>query len=232
MAGGLIFMGVIATTMGVAQAMVVHGAVQSVSNSYRAYLLKDNIRWDIFWRIGLGAVPALGLLALVHFIPTKGVLFLSLGLLPILLWLPRHWFSFDAQKPLHAMLCGFCVTGLNLMAGVAGPALDLFFVRTSLKREEIVATKAIIMFSSHLMKIFYFGIPIWRAAKGNAEALNLPPLWFFIAAVPCVMIGTFTGTRVLKRMSDIGFRQYTRWIVSLVGVVYVWRGLSYLGIFG
>ena len=64
MAGGLIFMGVIASFMGVAQAMVVHGAVQSVSNSYRAYLLRDNIRWDVFGKIALGAVPALALLAL------------------------------------------------------------------------------------------------------------------------------------------------------------------------
>ena len=47
MAGGMIFMGVIATIMGVAEAMVVHGAVQSVSNSSRAWLLRPDIRWDI-----------------------------------------------------------------------------------------------------------------------------------------------------------------------------------------
>ena len=47
MAGGMIFMGIIASLMGVAEAMVVHGTVQSVSNSYRSYLLRPDIRWDI-----------------------------------------------------------------------------------------------------------------------------------------------------------------------------------------
>ena len=142
MAGGLIFMGVIASFMGVAEAMVVHGAVQSISNSYRAYLLKGHVRWDIFVKICIGAVPALALLVLLRYVPSKGVLFMVLGLLPILLWLPKNWISLDAQKPAHAVFLGFCVTGLNLVAGVAGPALDMFFVKTKMPRHEIVATKS------------------------------------------------------------------------------------------
>ena len=224
MAGGLIFMGVIASFMGVAQAMVVHGAVQSASNSYRAYLLKDNIRWDVFGKLVLGSIPALALLALAAYVPSKGVLFLVLGLLPILLWLPKGWINFDAQISSHAIFCGFCVTGLNLVAGVAGPAMDMFFVKTDMPRHEIVATKAITMFSSHLMKIVYFGLPLLKTANFQ----GLPPWWFFLAAVPFIMLGTFTGTRILKRMSDVGFRQYTKWIVSAVGVIYVYRGVDLL----
>jgi len=225
MAGGMIFMGVLASFLGVAEAMVVHGAVQGVSNSYRAWLIKDNIRWDILGRIALGSLPALVLLVLVAYIPSKGVLFLVLGLLPLLLWLPKDSFAFDAQKPLHAILCGFLITGLNLVAGVAGPALDMFFVNTDMPRHEIVATKAVTMFASHMMKIIYFGIPILLAS----DLSGLPPAWFFLAVIPFVMLGTFTGTRILKRMSDIGFRKYTKWLVSAVGIVYVWRGAGLLG---
>jgi len=225
MAGGLIFMGVIASFMGVAEAMVVHGAVQGVSNSYRAYLLKGHVRWDIFLKICIGAIPALALLVLFRYVPSKGVLFMALGLLPILLWLPKHWISLDAQKPHHAVFLGFCVTGLNLVAGVAGPALDMFFVKTKMPRHEIVATKAIIMFASHLMKILYFGIPILL----SAQLSGLPPWWFFVAAVPFIMLGTFVGTRILNRMSNVGFRNYTKYLVSVIGVVYIFRGASLLG---
>ncbi len=224
MAGGLIFMGVLASFLGVAEAMVVHGIIQSISNSYRSFLLRGSIRWDIIWRMGIGAIPALALLAFIAFVPTKGVLFLCLGLLPLLLWVPKNWFSFDAQNPLHAVFCGFCITGLNLVAGVAGPALDMFFVRTEMPREEIVATKAFSMFISHMMKIFYFGIPL-VSAYGLGD---LPPMWFFMLALPLTMIGTFTGTRILKRMSDIGFRQYTKWLVSAIGMVYFLRGVALL----
>ncbi|NNC38566.1 MAG: sulfite exporter TauE/SafE family protein [Hyphomonadaceae bacterium] len=225
MAGGMIFMGVLATYLGVAEAMVVHGAVQGVSNSYRGWLIRDNIRWDIIGRIALGVIPALALLAFAAYVPSKGVLFLALGLLPGLLWLPYDKFSFDAQKPAHAILCGFVITGLNLVAGVAGPAFDMFFVRTDMPRHEIVATKAITMFGSHMMKIVYFGIPILIAS----DLSGLPPLWFFLAVIPLIMIGTFAGTRILKRMSDVGFRKYTKWLVSVVGLIYLWRGAGLLG---
>jgi len=222
MAGGLILMGVLASVLGVAEAMVVHGAVQSVSNSYRAFLLRKTIRWDVFGYITIGALPALVLLVLVQFIPSKGILFIALGLLPTLLWLPKSWVSFDAQKRSHAVLCGFAVTGLNLVAGAAGPALDLFFIKTDMPRHEIVATKAVTMFASHMMKIIYFGVPLLQASTLS----GLPPWWFFLAVIPLVMIGTFIGTRILGRISDVGFRKYTKWLVSAVGIIYVWRGGS------
>ncbi len=229
MAGGLIFMGVIASFMGVAEAMVIHGAVQSISNSYRAYLLKNHVRWDVFFKICIGSIPTLAVLLLFSFVPSKGVLFLVLGLLPILLWLPLSWISLDVQKPHHAIFLGFCVTGLNLVAGVAGPALDMFFIKTKMPRHEIVATKAIVMFASHLMKIFYFGIPMLMAANLSAQVPNLPPLWFFAASIPLIMLGTFTGTRILNRMSNVGFRSYTKYLVSMIGVVYIFKGVTLLG---
>ncbi len=225
MAGGLIFMGVIASFMGVAEAMVVHGAVQSVSNSFRAFLLREHVRWDVLAHIAIGAVPVFFALFFLHYIPNKGVLFLVLGLLPVLLWLPRTWIRFDAQRRRDAVLCGFFLTGLNLMAGVAGPALDLFFIKTDMSHKQIVATKAITMFASHLMKIVYFGLPMLRSGTIS----HLPPWWFFIAVVPFILAGTFTGTRILHYLKDDGFKSTTKYLVSAIGVVYVWRAAGLLG---
>jgi len=178
MAGGMIFMGIIASVMGVAEAMVVHGVVQSVSNSYRSYLLRPDIRWDILGFELIGALPAIALLALVSFVPNKATLFIVLGFLPFILWLPKGVFQGDAAKPSHAILCG--------------------------------------------AKIVYFGLPLIAVAG----LTTLPPLWVLAAAVPCIMIGTFIGTRILHRFSDIGFKSYTKYLVTIVGIIYLWRGLS------
>ncbi len=225
MAGGMIFMGIIASVMGVAEAMVVHGAIQSVSNSSRAFMLRPDIRWDILGYKIIGALPAIALLAMVSFIPSKAALFLVLGALPFVLWLPKGVFKGDAAKPRHAALCGAMVMGLNLSAGVAGPALDFFYVNTTLTRKEIVATKAVTMFVSHMIKIIYFGLPL-IAAFGLT---TLPPLWVFIAAVPCIIVGTYVGTRILHRLSDVGFKSYTKYLVTCVGIIYIWRGFSLAG---
>lgn len=224
MAGGLIFMGIIASFMSVSAAMVVHGVVQSVSNGSRSTILRDHIRWDILGWQSLGALPAIFLMLWLAFTPNKSQLFLALGVLPLLLWLPKGVLAGDAEKPAHAVLCGTMVMGLNLSAGVAGPALDFFYVRTALSRKAIVATKAVTMFVSHLVKIGYFGIPLMRI-QGLAD---LPPIWVFAFAIPAVIIGTKTGTSLLERFSDVGFRKYTRILVTVVGAVYVLRGLALL----
>lgn len=224
MAGGLVFMGIIASLMSVSAAMVVHGIVQSVSNGSRSAILRHYIRWDILgWQL-LGALPAIGLMYWARFTPDKGQLFLGLGLLPLLLWLPRRWLAGDAKKPHHAMLCGAMVMGLNLSAGVAGPALDFFYVKTALTRKAIVATKAVTMFTSHLVKIVYFGVPLLKA-QGLTD---LPPLWVLGVAIPAVVLGTKLGTSLLERFSDVGFRKYTRLLVTIIGAVYVLRGLALL----
>ncbi len=226
MAGGLIMMGVLASFLGVSEAMIVHGAVQSVSNSSRAYLLRQHVRWDIFAKIAIGSLPAIAILAFISFLPSKSLLFIVLGALPILLWLPKRIIYLDAARPLHAVFCGFCATGLNLIAGAAGPALDIFFIKTKMPREEIVATKAVTMFASHMMKILYFGIPLLKSQGVS----SLPPWWFFCAIIPLAIGGTYAGTRLLKRMSDISFSTYTKWLVSFVGIIYVLRGINLLGL--
>jgi len=219
MAGGMIFMAVITLYLCVAEAMVVHGAVQSVSNFSRSVLLKPHIRWDVLFNHLIGALPVIVVLGFISFVPEKRLLYLILGLLPFLLWLPRGWFQGDAENPLHAIFCGAMVIALNISAGVAGPALDFFYVKTAMTRQEIVATKAVTMFFSHIVKIVYFGLPILLAANFT----GLPGLWFFAAAIPCVFIGTFLGTRILLRLQDVNFKAYTRYLVTAIGVYYLCR---------
>ena len=222
MAGGLVFMGIIASLMSVSAAMVVHGIIQSVSNGSRSMILHEHIRWDILGWQFIGALPAILIMLWVAFTPNTAQLFLALGILPLLLWLPKNLLAGDAEKPAHAMLCGAMVMGLNLSAGVAGPALDFFYVKTALTRKAIVATKAVTMFSSHIVKIGYFGIPLIRT-QGLAD---LPPIWVLVFAIPAVIIGTKLGTSLLEKFSDVGFRKYTRILVTLVGVIYLSRGLA------
>jgi len=78
---------------------------------------------------GLFIILAAGLCAIISGLFGMAQLFLVLGLLPLLLWLPRGILAGDAEKPAHAILCGAMVMGLNLSAGVAGPALDFFYYR-------------------------------------------------------------------------------------------------------
>ena len=142
MAGGLVLMGALAFVLPVQAAFVSHGILQLVANGWRSILHRKHVRWDIVGWYALASLVAGLVVAALSFAPSKPLLFLLLGLVPFLTWLPQGWINLDAARPRQAFLSGLTVTGLNLTAGVAGPLLDIFFVRTELTRHAIVATKA------------------------------------------------------------------------------------------
>lgn len=226
MAGGLMLMGALTLAMPVAAAMVTHGAVQLVSNGWRAVLHRRHINWAIIGYYGAGSAIAAGALAFLTYAPSKAFVYLLLGLVPGLAWLPKGRFNLDAARPAHALACGLAVTGLNVAAGVAGPLLDVFFVRTALTRHQIVATKAATQAFSHSVKIAFYGFPLFT----SAQASGLPPWWFFALAAPLAMLGAVLGGRVLDSMSDVNFLKWTRWIVTALGAVYLLQaGRLFLG---
>lgn len=217
MAGGLVLMGALAFVLPVSAAFVTHGLLQLVANGWRAVLHRQHINWPILLNYIIASALAGGLLSFIAFAPSQRLVFLLLGLVPMLVWLPKDRLQLDAAKTSHALISGFLVTSLNLTAGVAGPLLDIFFVRTALTRHQIVATKAATQVFSHLAKILVYGAPLIVA--GNSA--TLPPFWVFALAIPLSMAGTAAGGWVLDRMSDVNFKRWTAWIVTAIGVFYL-----------
>lgn len=216
MAGGLILMGGLALALPVSAAFVTHGLLQLVANGWRAVLHRQHVDWKIVGIYAVGSLTAGAVVSLIALTPSKAALYLFMGLLPALLWLPQSWIRLDAARPGQALLSGLMVTGVNLTAGVAGPLLDIFFVRTALTRHVIVATKAATQVFAHLAKIVVYGAPLI-----GAHGRGLPPWWVFALAVPLSMAGTAVGGLILERMSDVNFKRWTRLIVTAVGAVYL-----------
>jgi uncharacterized protein len=225
MAGGLMLKGALALVLPVSATFVVHGLLQLVANGWRAILHRRFVSWKIVAIYALGAFTAAALIGLVVYEPTRATLYLLMGLVPGLVWLPQGWVKVDASRPGQAYICGLSVTGMNLTAGVAGPLLDVFFVRTALTRHEIVATKAATQVFSHLMKVVVYGAPL-IAAGGK----GIPPWWVFALAIPLSMLGTAAGGILLNRLSDVDFKRYLRLILTMIGAVYLVQAARlYLG---
>lgn len=219
MAGGLVLMGALALVLPVSAAFVTHGILQFAANGWRAILHRQHVSWPIVGNYALASAVAAGVVALIAWVPSKPWLFLLLGLVPMLVWLPKERLQLDAARPWQARASGFLVTGLNLSAGVAGPLLDIFFVRTALNRHQIVATKAATQVFAHLAKIVVYGLPLIGAAGSGA----MPPLWLFAIAIPLSALGTWCGGKILDRISDVNFKRVTAWVVTAIGVLYLYK---------
>lgn len=216
MAGGLLLKGALALVLPVSAVFVCHGLLQLVANGWRAVLHRQHVSWRIVGLYALGAFAAAGIVGFFTVQPTTATLYLFMGLVPFLVWIPEGRLRLDAQIPSQALACGLGVTVVNLTAGVAGPVLDIFFVKTALTRHQIVATKAATQVFSHLMKILVYGAPL-LAVDGK----GLPPLWVFAIAVPLSIVGTSVGGILLNRLSDVNFKRYLRGILTGIGVIYL-----------
>ena len=221
MAGGLVLMGALALVLPVSAAFVTHGILQLVANGWRAVVHREHVQWQIIRNYAVASAAAAALVMVVAFAPSKPLLFLMLGLVPMLVWLPKEWLALDASKPSHALISGFLVTLVNLTAGVAGPLLDIFFVRTALTRYQIVATKAATQVFSHAAKIIVYG-----GVLTGFGTEGMPPWWLFALAIPASMLGTETGGKVLDRISDVNFKRWTAWVVTGIGLLYLFKAAS------
>lgn len=220
MAGGLILLGVLLLLLPVGTAIAVQGAIQIIANGSRAWFSRAFINWRVLAIMTLGLVTAGALLLIVRYVPDLVTVYIVIGLLPVLLWIPQGWLALDASKPHHAFVCGLLGGGVNLAVGVAGPTIDMFFIRTPMDRRTIIATKAAAQVVNHAGKIVFY----WNAA------LVLSPLeWSAVAlAAPFAIAGTSAGHWVLQRLTDANFKSWTRLIVTAIGIYYLSRGMSLL----
>ncbi|HUL97563.1 MAG TPA: sulfite exporter TauE/SafE family protein [Usitatibacter sp.] len=217
MAGGMILMGVLLALMPLPVAMMLHGITQFAANGWRAFMWRDKVDWRIFRGYLVGTLIVLAIFAVVRLVVSKPVAFIVMGLTPFVsLALPEK-LHLNVERPWHPFVCGTICMALSLMAGVAGPILDVFFVRSKMGRHAVVATKAMTQSLTHVLKITYFGA--FLAVEGG----NVPPA---LAAVMVLL--AFTGTsvsrHVLERMNDRSFRQWTRWTVMSLGAFYLASG--------
>lgn len=217
MAGGLVLLAILLAILPVGTAIAVQGAIQIVANGSRAWFSRAFIDWRVLGFICLGLLTAGIALFILRYTPDLTTVYIAIGLLPVLVWIPQSWLALDASKPHHAFICGLLGGGLNLAVGVSGPTVDIFFIRTPMDRRKIIATKAATQVVSHAAKVVFY----W-----NATMVLTGWEWGAVAlAAPFAIAGTSAGHWVLQRLTDANFKRWTRLVVTAIGIFYLTRGI-------
>lgn len=218
MAGGLILLGALLIYIDVVPAMVLFGAIQVTAGGWRAALWLGHVRWGIFWRYLIGATAAFLIMRSVRFVPDKAIVYLGLGLLPFAAELLPARLALDITRPGIPYLCGMAMQILQLLAGATGVILELFFQNSGLDRKAVIGTKSVLQVVGHLFRIAYFA--------SLATALDFGISWWvFTGALSLAVAGTSLAGAVLERMTDTGFRVWSRRLIFLVSSVYLMRGI-------
>jgi uncharacterized protein len=218
MAGGLVLLGLLLIYFDVPTAMVMLSIVQFAANGWRSVLWWRLVIWRIFWFYVLGAMIAFALMRLIAFVPDKALVYFALGITPFLAeLLPRDWRPNIEWRGVP-FLTGVLTTFMQLISGVGGLFLDMFFQKSTLDRRTTVGTKAVTQTFGHILRASYFG-----SLGGFGGAGDAVPAWTYGLAVLLAIGGTSLAPLVLDRMTDDGFRQWTRSIILMLSAIYLAR---------
>lgn len=225
MAGGMILMAVLAITLPIAAAMMLHGAVQLTANGSRAWFLREHVQWTVLPWYALGALIVLGAFTALVLIPNAGLVLLLIGLFSLGARFSGRFARLDITNPVTAMTCGIIVTTAQLLAGASGPLLDVFYLNSTLPRHAVVANKALTQALGHTIKIAYYGLVVGTRYSATEGAFSdvLPPV-FVAIALGAALLGTRSGTRLLDHINEERFRYWSGFIITGIAVICVLQG--------
>jgi uncharacterized membrane protein YfcA len=220
MAGGMLLIGFLLFVLPVPVAMVFHGVIQIAANGWRSWLWRRHINWGVVLGFGLGSAFSLAVFSSLAFVPPKWAVLMAVGLTPFVALAVPQTIAPNIERRGQAFLAGAIGGALQLVSGVTGPILDVFYVRTGMSRQVNVSTKAAAQVMGHLTKVIYFGGLVANPAGREIEQ------WLVMAfAAMFAVLGTTLSRSFLDRLSDKQFYYWTRRVILAIGAVYVAQGV-------
>ena len=209
--GGLILMPILAGAVPGSALIPVHGFIQTISNGSRALLILDHVHWPSLKPILLGVL--IGSLALIPFVASINwewmQAFIGLFIL-YLTWgrgLQIRNFKFASTKGFFVL--GLLQGGLGMAVGATGPLGSALLLRKGLNKDQIVATNACIMLSTHILKVILFagiGIAIWE-------------FWPILLCMSVAAIaGSFLGNVIRNKINEPLFAKLFKALLTLLAI--------------
>jgi uncharacterized protein len=214
MAGGMILLGVLLNYFDVATGMILFSIIQLFANGWRAVQWRSYVLWPIFGGYLVGALISFTFMWTIAFVPDKAMVYLALGLMPFLVEALPVSIRPNIERRGVPFFTGIATTVIQILAGVGGLFLDIFFQKSKLDRKTTNATKAVAQSFSHVVRAFYFGS---LSGISDISPLGLLP------AILLAVAGTSLAPFVIERMTDNGYRQWTRAIIFIISTVYLVR---------
>ena len=145
---------------------------------------------------------------------------MAVGLTPFVALAVPQRIAPNIERRGQAFLAGAIGGAMQLVSGVTGPMLDIFYVRTGMTRQVNVATKAAAQVLGHLTKVDLFRRADRRPGRPRLEQ------WLVMAfAAVFAVLGTTLSRSFLDRMSDKQFYHWTRRVILALGAVYIAQGV-------
>lgn len=131
-----------------------------------------------------------------------------------------YWWDLRKSKavPGHWAFAGFMgiTAGVATMLGnLAGAFSNIYFLAMRLPKNEFIGTAAWLFFITNLIKL-PFHVLVW-------ETIDLSSLWINLKIIPFMLIGLFTGVRLVKIIRDDFYRKLILGLTAAGAVLILFR---------
>ena len=215
--GAAVLLPLLVIAFGVRDAVPILTVAQLVGNGSRVWLNRRELDWRVVGWFALGGVP----LALVG-----GLLFAAapLGgltrLLGLFLLLVVAWRRLRPGPRIRPPLRAFAAIGaassfLSALVGSVGPLMAPFFLAYGLVKGAYIGTEALSTVVMHLTKL---------VAYRQAAVLTTSGIEFGLALGPIMILGSWTGKRIVDRLPEHVFVLLIEATMTVAGLLFLLRG--------
>lgn len=209
--GGLVLMPILVGAVPSSALIPVHGFIQTMSNGSRALLNLSHVHWPtlqpILWGILIGSLL---LLPFINFLNWQWMqAFIGLFILYLTWGKGLQISRLNLKGNIGLFLLGSIQGSLGMVVGATGPLGSALLLRNGLRKDQIVATNAVIMTATHIVKVVLFvgvGIALWEH-------------WPLLLSMSIAAIaGSYLGNFLRGKISEPVFRKLFKWLLTLLAI--------------
>lgn len=209
--GGVLLIVLMAQFVPPAVLIPLHALVMLYSNTNRAYLQREHVRWAYIRPFLLGSLAGVALMSPVVSLVPVHVGQLALGLFVLVsTWRPE-WMQLSRWTPVFS---GGVTSGLTMFLGATGPMVMSVLPRDTWNKREVVGTHGMAMTFQHGIKALAFLL----------MGFALEDWWLALAAM-CVgaSVGNLIGAALLGKVPELRFKVIIRWLLTLLALRLLWQ---------
>ncbi len=119
------------------------------------------------------------------------------------------------KSKLFANTAGFLAGFTTMIGNLAGPISNVYFLAVRLPKNEFIGTAAWLFFIINVFKL-PFHVFVWGTITKESLVLNS-------ALIPMVALGFFTGTAIVKLISNTNYRKFILVVTAIGGLIMLFR---------
>jgi uncharacterized membrane protein YfcA len=215
--GAAVLLPVLVVAFGVRDAVPILTVAQLIGNGSRVWFNRDRLDLGVVGWFAAGGVPLAFLGGLLFARAPLPALARLLGLFLLLVVAWRHLRLRPARRPsLRAFaLVGAAASFLSALLGSVGPLMAPFFLAYGLVKGAYIGTEALATVVMHVTKLI---------AYRQAAVLSGTALMAGAAIGPIMILGSYTGKRIVDRISERAFVVLIEATMVVAGLLFLVRG--------